>query len=128
MGGAGPEITADPRFTFSPAVVLRGPVVAFSRRTGTDVRTIVQPGPLNPEVFAGSAPQPNPADSADPVVRVSLAPGTTLTLTLIAGAPLFLTPAGTPASGATVRATSTSAAFAASLGQGPIPTPAPAFL
>lgn len=128
VGGAGPEITGDPRFSFSPAVVLRGPVVAFSRRTGTDVRTIVQPGPLNPEVFSGSVPQPNPANSADPIVRAALAPGASLSLTLIAGAPLFLTPSGTPAAGAALRAVSSSAAFAGSLGQGPIPTPAPAFL
>ena len=56
VGGAGPEVTSDPRYSFSPFVVLRGQLTIFSRRTNTNTRTIVQPGPLNPEIFTNNLP------------------------------------------------------------------------
>lgn len=123
-GGSGPEVTADARYQFSPFVVLRGSLTVFSRRNGNDTRTIVQPGPMNPEIFSNN--QPVLANDGS-TARQILSPGQSLTLSLITGATTYLTPSGTPAGGATLRAQNAVPTFQGSLGQGPIPTPSPDF-
>ena len=122
VGGGGPEITTDLRFSFSSAVVLRGPTATYSRRTSTTKRNIVQPGPENPEIFAANQPT---LDATGQPIRQMLAPGQTINVNMIAGASLFVTPTGTPSTGATLRASGNVPFFQGALGQGPIPTPAP---
>ena len=125
IGGGATEVVTDPRYAFSSQVVLRGPVQTYSRRIITNVRNIVQPGPLNPEVFNGSTPTLDATGKN--TIRESLTPGQTLTLKLISGATIFVTPTGTPTNGATVRASDITPGFQGSLSQGPLPTPAPAY-
>lgn len=122
-GGTIPEIASDPRFTFSPSVILRGPTPVYSRRISANTRTIVQGGPENPEVFAGA----QPLIDANGYVREVLRPGQTLTLRLISGATAFLTASGSPPGGATIRANGSAANFQGSLVQGAIPTPTASF-
>ena len=122
IGGGATEVVTDPRYAFSSFLVLRGPVQTFSRRIKTNIRNIVQPGPLNPEVFNGSQPA---LDGGGNPIHQSLTPGQTLTLKLISGATVFVTPTNTPATGATLRASDVTPNFQGSVGQGPIPTPAP---
>ena len=83
----------------------------------------VQPGPLNPELFNGGMPTLDATGKN--TIRQALTPGQTLTLKLISGATIFVTPSGTPSNGATVRASDITPNFQGSLSQGPIPTPAP---
>jgi hypothetical protein len=125
IGGGATEVTTDPHYAFSSQVVLRGLVQTYSRRTATNIRNIVQPGPLNPEVFNGSTPTLDA--TGQNTVRQSLTPGQTITLKLISGATVFVTPTGTPSTGATVRASDITPSFQGSLSQGPLPTPTPAF-
>ena len=122
-GGTIPETSSDPRFTFSPSVILRGQTAAYSRRISANTRTIVQGGPENPEVFAGA----QPLIDANGYVRETLRPGQTLTLRLISGATIFLTASGTPPGGATIRANGSAANFQGALVQGSIPTPSASF-
>ncbi len=124
VGGGAAEAVSDPRYAFSSQLVLRGPVQTYSRRISTNIRNIVQPGPLNPEVFNGSQPA---FDASGNVVRQTLTPGQSLTLSLISGATVFITPTNTPSTGATVRASDSTPSFQGSLSQGPIPTPTPAY-
>ena len=123
-GGGAAEITTDPRFTFSSALVLRGLTQTYSRRISTNVRNIVQPGPENPEVFSGNQPV---LDVNSNSVRQTLTPGQTITLKLISGATIFATATGTPSTGGTVRVNGATANLQGALGQGPIPTPTPAY-
>jgi len=123
-GGGAAEITTDPRFTFSSGLVLRGLTQTYSRRISTHVRNIVQPGPENPEVFSGNQPA---LDANGNPVRQTLTPGQTITLKLLSGATIFATATGAPAIGATVRVNGTPANLQGALGQGPIPTPTPAY-
>jgi len=126
-GGGGTEITTDPAYSFSGTVVLRGLTQTYSRRTAGSktTRFIGQPGPENPEIFVNNQPQTDPV-SGQPL-RQTLSPGQAITLKLISGATLFVTPGGTPSNGATLRASGSVPAFQGSLSQGPIPTPAPAY-
>jgi len=123
-GGGAAEITTDPRFTFSSGLVLRGLTQTYSRRISTNVRNIVQPGPENPEVFNGNQPA---LDAGGNPVRQTLTPGQTITLKLLSGATIFATATGTPVAGATVRASGAPMNLQGALGQGPIPTPTPAY-
>ena len=123
IGGGATEVVTDPRYAFSSQVVLRGLVQTYSRRILTPVRNIVQPGPLNPELFNGGMPTLDATGKN--TIRQALTPDQTLTLKLISGATIFVTPSGTPSNGATVRASDITPNFQGSLSQGPIPTPAP---
>ncbi len=102
-------ITNDPRFSFNPALVLRGTITVTSRRPG-GLRPLTFAGPQHPEDSAS-----NPPASFFPI----LTPGVTDTPKLIDGATLFFKAIPT-AGGDTVRASTTSsaAAFQASLVQG----------
>ena len=124
IGGGATEITGDPRYSFSSAVVLRGPTATYSRRANKTRRDIVQPGPENPEIFAANQPT---LDATGQPIRQMLAPGQTIIVNMIAGASLFVTPTGTPSTGATLRASGNVPFFQGALGQGPIPTPTPAY-
>ena len=123
-GGSGPEITTDPKFSFSSSVVLRGPTATYSRRNGITTRNIVQPGPENPEIFVNNQPS---LDARSQPLRQTLTPGQTITVNLIAGASLFVTPTLSPPTGATLRASGNVPLFQGALGQGPIPTPPPSY-
>ncbi len=104
------NVTSDPRFSFNPAVVLRGPVTVTSRVKPSGSRVLNFAGPQPPEDFTN-----NPPTSLFP----PLSPGATETPKLIDGATMFLE--ATPTSGGdTVRAGAASSvpAFQASLVQG----------
>lgn len=115
-GGSVAELSTDPAYHFDSSVILRGTVKTYSRRLPPyDVRTIVQPGPLDPETFVNNIP----------TGTVSLTGGESASVNLIDGGAVFINARRPWAKGATLFATGPIAG-GGSLGQGALPTPAPA--
>ncbi|MBV8601976.1 MAG: hypothetical protein JO359_10480, partial [Candidatus Eremiobacteraeota bacterium] len=110
-------ITNDPRYSFSPQIVLRGPVqVTWVRSAPLNVRNLVYGGPQPPETFDGSG---------NLTGYVTLTTSSALTVRALDGATNFFPPA--PVSGgATVRAqTGSLPASEGAMVQGNLPTPKP---
>jgi len=112
----GTAVGDDPRYSFGPEITLRGPVNVTSRRSAPlNVRHLVFGGPQPPETFdANNVPNG----------RLTLVPGGSATIAVMAGATLYfpLTPAP---GGATVRASSALPILQGGLVQGQVPTPQP---
>lgn len=109
-------VSTDPRFVFGPEITLRGPVNITSRRDPPyDTRHLVFGGPLPPETFSGGVPNG----------FVSLAPGQSLSLSLIDGATMYFPLAGAGSAGATLRGSGGPATTQGAIVQGQVPTPQP---